>query len=122
MLTEAQKLAFLKGREKRLANLEKKRQEKLEADQKKDDTKEPVEVLIDQPDEARNVSPLTELEKLADLILQKMDENKLKDVPPAMVVEEPKAPSKPRVKRAKIESKPEIAKESVPPTHVFNWI
>ena len=31
VLTEAQRLAFLKGREKRMANLEKKRLEKLEA-------------------------------------------------------------------------------------------
>jgi hypothetical protein len=33
VLTEAQRLAFLKGREKRMANIEKKRLEKLEADQ-----------------------------------------------------------------------------------------
>lgn len=32
VLTEAQRLAFMKGREKRLANLERKRQEKLEAE------------------------------------------------------------------------------------------
>ncbi len=31
-LTEAQRLAFMKGREKRLANLAKKREEKLEAE------------------------------------------------------------------------------------------
>lgn len=31
VLTEAQRLAFLKGREKRMANIERKRQEKLEA-------------------------------------------------------------------------------------------
>lgn len=33
VLTEAQRLAFLKGREKRMANIERKRQEKLEAQQ-----------------------------------------------------------------------------------------
>lgn len=32
VLTEAQRLAFLKGREKRVANIERKRQEKIEAD------------------------------------------------------------------------------------------
>lgn len=32
VLTEAQRLAFLKGREKRMANIERKRQEKLEAE------------------------------------------------------------------------------------------
>lgn len=34
VLTEAQRLAFLKGREKRMANLERKRQEKIEAEEK----------------------------------------------------------------------------------------
>lgn len=42
VLTEAQRLAFMKGREKRLANIERKRQEKLEAQQAEAEYEKPI--------------------------------------------------------------------------------
>lgn len=59
VLTEAQKLAFEKGREKRLANLERKRQEKLEAlvETQPMDTEPPTEPKTLSPPKPRTVTP-----------------------------------------------------------------
>ena len=53
VLTEAQRLAFLKGREKRMANIMKKREEKLEAEQM-EFVEEPVPARIDPEPEAKS--------------------------------------------------------------------
>jgi hypothetical protein len=47
VLTEAQRLAFLKGREKRMANIERKRQEKLEAEDEEE--QQTVDHAVEEP-------------------------------------------------------------------------
>jgi len=58
VLNEAQRLAFLKGREKRMANIEKKRLEKLEAEQM-EFKKEFVPPIPSEPETPKIVKPKT---------------------------------------------------------------
>jgi hypothetical protein len=109
VLTEAQRLAFLKGREKRMANIEKKRLEKLEAEQaeyKKEFTppaEPPVKTNTETPPppapapvvvpptppklkrESTIVNPVIDEEKIAsrvaEEVLRKIEENKPKRKP-----------------------------------------
>lgn len=55
VLTEAQRLAFLKGREKRMANIEKKRQERLE--QNDETNQPPTPVAESKPKQPRRRTP-----------------------------------------------------------------
>jgi len=125
VLTEAQRLAFMKGREKRMANLEKRRQEKLEA-QQFDSAKE----TVPPPPpgfEAADAIPLAE--QVAAMVIERL---KTTETPPA---------KKPRVKREKKpvvrvkiepeeplqESAPEVPEIPKLPSRannhtVFNWL
>lgn len=93
ILTEAQRLAFMKGREKRLANLEKRRQEKLEAKQFETQAPE-TQVLEEEAIPAADATPLAE--QVAQIVLDRLSKIK---TPPTTAEEKP--PKKPRVKREK---------------------
>lgn len=91
VLTEAQRLAFLKGREKRMANIERKRQEKLEAEQAtiEDETPAPTPKSIP-------VKPDVIIEEInVDKGEKKEDDEEKEDLTPPI----PLPPSPPVVRR-----------------------
>lgn len=144
VLTEAQRLAFLKGREKRMANIERKRQEKIEAQDEEHETVELVqnvttipmkpkmkekekeeettkEVKMDVDTPAPQEDPM-KVEKLADLILDRI-KNLKTEASADPIVEPPKL----RKKYTKREKRPREAEEEdsvVEPIQKvnFNWM
>lgn len=98
-LTEAQKLAFLKGREKRMANIERRKQEKLEAETAtKEDNEErkekstpvvdikpeQVEVvpeIVPQVVESENDDEDIQAKKIADIIFERIKSQVSADLP-----------------------------------------
>jgi len=100
VLTEAQRLAFLKGREKRMANIERRRQEKAEAQEMADENREimnletqatpPPKQEIERPPTPRPPTPLpskedidaTSAKRIADLVLLRLKEE-MPPPPPA---------------------------------------
>lgn len=133
VLTEAQRLAFIKGREKRLANLERKRMEKeeakmLEATQPPDISAQakPVEVVIDTKVEIDEKDTI--IEKRADqqeeeviyekLITKIKEEYNLerKDTPHPAAPGAPVKPKMARVRTVKKEAPAISTKASPPPT------
>lgn len=116
VLTEAQRLAFLKGREKRMANIEKKRLEKEEAKQVEEPAPEPppeIPTLKRAEPRATSTPPPPSI-----------DENKIADT----VAERVWA----KMQAAKPKRKPYTRKEKTetsltpppppPPTHSFTWM
>jgi len=118
VLTEAQRLAFLKGREKRMANVEKRRLEKLELAQVEAEV-EPVampevkpapapvpEVKPEPQPEAKAPPPPTLVidenkiaERVASLVVERMPKKRAYTVKPkpAVAAAPPPPPSPPRV-------------------------
>jgi hypothetical protein len=89
VLTEAQRLAFLKGREKRLANIERKRQEQMELDHPPveeipEETVEPpvVETPVVAPTPKREWEPDELAHAVADLVIERMKKSKPPTPPP----------------------------------------
>lgn len=91
VLTEAQRLAFMKGREKRMANLEKRRQEKLEAQQFEAQPSE-TQAMDDEAIPAGDATPLAE--QVTQMVIERLSKLKIDGedtvAPP---------PKKPRIKR-----------------------
>jgi hypothetical protein len=123
VLTEAQRLAFMKGREKRLANLEKKRQEKLEAEGV-------TEPMVAEPKETAPLPPPSPP------VLRRQVASDLKDVIPPdfaktvvdMLYEKitttasPPRPKRTYTKRVtKVMDSPP-RQVTPPPQRVFNWM
>lgn len=70
-LTEAQRLAFMKGREKRLANLAKRREEKLEAERENSNMNvDPVVPQTSSPQEVASDGDLAK--RVADMVMERM--------------------------------------------------
>lgn len=129
VLTEAQRLAFLKGREKRMANIEKKRLEKLEMEgqvdtqvetktsSKQEETKKP-----DSPPPRPANPPQVIPDDFADQIASKVAE-KIKPVTPPPVK---KRKYTKRVKapvQSPIPERPQLVQEPPPrPAFKFSWM
>jgi hypothetical protein len=117
VLTEAQRLAFIKGREKRMANIAKKREEKLALQGMEETPQVPPstpDIAVETPVAAPKTPPM-DLDKIADSVAKRVTESIKADLPPPPP---PKKPRKPRAPRA-IVSVPEPPS----PRHeqVFNW-
>lgn len=107
VLTEAQRLAFLKGREKRMANLEKKRLEKLEAFQQEPTPAQeplppppPVEPQAPPPPPALVIDENKIAERVASLVVERMPKKRtytVKPKPTPAPAPPAPAPSPPRV-------------------------
>lgn len=117
VLTEAQRLAFMKGREKRMMNLERKRQEKLEAIQEEEAvTEKETAPLI--PTLKRQTNQIDESGSITEL---------LKDIRDRLT---PAAIAKPKRKYTRREKEPteEIEEETqeveevIPPQKNFVWM
>jgi len=136
-LTEDQRLAFMKGREKRLANIERKRQEKIEAAENEPmAATQPEESIVDEtPSPPPPVQMESKVEpqrkdtprytdddfeekhaklaaKIADLLYGKLSSNM--PAPPPPQIEEPKK-KRTYTKRAPAALRPKKAKEVTPP-------
>lgn len=133
VLTEAQRLAFIKGREKRLANLERKRQEKLEAEQSVQPTEErvsttepklpqvdppPIPVLKRQTNAEKPPSASLDdhfAKKVVEMLYSKFNEE-------AIAEEEP-PPKRKYTRRAKpVEQAKPPTPPVPPPQKTFNWM
>jgi hypothetical protein len=120
VLTEAQRLAFLKGREKRMLNIQKKKEEKEEMMKskkaeitKQEPTEEvkPASVDIDEDGHAK---------KVADYVYKKIMGG---FEPPEAVVQPPKRTRKPRTSKTS-NSKGENEKAELPPAppqKIISW-
>jgi len=103
-LTEAQRLAFLKGREKRLANIARKREEKLEME-RAIETKPvdapvsppPLEKITERPAPTAIRTPDFNPDEIADKVASLVHERIKSELPPPPP---PKKPRKPRTPRA----------------------
>lgn len=112
-LTEAQKLAFLKGREKRLANIEKKRLEKEEAAANTTEAKIVTPTKQETPPQKQKPDPVPETQPAPvasfdfdmDALADKVAERILKAQP--VPAPKPKAPTRPR---------------PTPPPQQFTWL
>lgn len=110
VLTEAQRLAFMKAREKRQENIQKRKALALAEDNAAVVKDEPLEI----PPTTPFLDPET-IDQLAAVIATKLKENKA-----------PKAPRAPRVKRQKLKevevAPPEPIAVPTPDPPKFNWI
>lgn len=127
VLTEAQRLAFLKGREKRMANIEKKRLEKEEVKEMDMPPPLPVEVKVSAP--APEPEPEPEPSAAAPKeVPRTIDENKIADTVAERVwlkLQEAKPKRKPYTRRetsSNSESEPAPPPVVPPPTHSFTWM
>lgn len=111
-LTEAQRLAFLKGREKRMLNIQKKKEEKEEAIRLLKEEKEPVETAEPTPLIAEARKPEYDedahAKKVADYVYMKL----MSDIPQPPPQ---RAPRKPRRPKAVAEPTPVATAPVVPP-------
>lgn len=126
VLTEAQRLAFIKGREKRMANIAKRREEKLALQGMVDTSIIPPstpDIAVETPavaapktePVANNFSPPLDYDKIADTVAKRVSDTLKTDMPPPA----PKKPRKPRTPRAP--AKPVGLPPSPPREQVFNW-
>lgn len=109
VLTEAQRLAFLKGREKRLANLERKRQEKLEMD------------LPDEPSEEIPEDPVPEIKPEVLTKPEPVDYDVLADRVAKIVVKQMEKKKKPDPVERSADPVPAAAPKPQPPVQEFLW-
>ena len=110
VLTEAQRLAFLKGREKRMANLEKKRLEKMEA--LEPTPSEPVSAAVPPPPPEPEPKP----------IISVIDEDKIAQRVAALVAEKlPKKREYNRRPKPAASAPAEEYKTEPPPVRTFSW-
>lgn len=120
VLTEAQRLAFLKGREKRMANIEKKRLEKEEAKQV-----EEAPPAVEPPPEMPTVKH-AEPRATSTPPPPTIDENKIADTVAERVwakMQAAKPKRKPYVRKEKSEiQSPPPPPPPPPPTHSFTWM
>lgn len=136
-LTEAQKLAFLKGREKRMANIERRKQEKLEAETaSKEDNEEReekptpvVNIKTEKVEVVPDVEPIMETEtvddsdiqakKIADMIFERLKSQVSADKPTPIEIVPPSSPKaklrKPYVKKSK--PPPRVIEEDTEENH-----
>jgi len=121
VLTEAQRLAFLKGREKRMANIEKKRLEKEEL--KEVEAPPPMpELKRHEPTLAPAVAPAP---ATAPAPAPGFDESKIADTIAERVwakLESAKPKRKPYTRKPKSESTPTTPPAPPPPTQTFTWM
>lgn len=99
VLTEAQRLAFLKGREKRLANIERKRQEQMELDLPPEEetpmVEEPPVVetpVVEAPTPKRHWEPDELAHAVADIVIERMKKSKPPTPPPKPATPPPRIP------------------------------
>jgi hypothetical protein len=122
VLTEAQRLAFLKGREKRMANIEKKRLEKEEAKQV-EEAPAPTETKPEPPPE---IPTLKRAEPRATSTPPPtIDENKIADTVAERVwakMQAAKPKRKPYTRKEKSEPSSSPPPPPPPPTHSFTWM
>lgn len=111
VLTEAQRLAFLKGREKRMANIEKKRLEKEEAKQVEEPAPPEIPTLKRAEPRATSTPPPP----------PSLDENKIADTVAERVWAKMQA-AKPKRKPYTRKEKTEVSLTPPPPTHSFTWM
>lgn len=117
VLTEAQRLAFMKGREKRMANLERKRQEKAEA-AAADYVPEPA---------PETPPPNVFTDEFVDAVAERLAA-KMKPPPPAPKKRAPRKPRTPRpipVEEEKLPDPPVVEEQqhAAPhPTQLFKWV
>jgi len=122
VLTEAQRLAFLKGREKRMANIEKKRLEKEEA-------KQVEEAPAPAPEPPPEIPTLKRAEPRATSTPPpppppSIDENKIADTVAERVwakMQAAKPKRKPYTRKEKSEAS-STPPPPPPPTHSFTWM
>lgn len=132
VLTEAQRLAFLKGREKRMANIERKRQEKKEAEEEglimKEETvpeeKPKAKVVKEKDPVVVDTDPDKAAEKIAAFVFDKLKELKKEDV--SADPEPVKKPKRKYTRRVKpvVSSDEERSPSPVAPIpkRVFSWM
>ena len=116
VLTEVQRLAFMKGREKRLANIERRKQEKMEEEQQAPKTPEeeipehiPDKPLFNEDDFAT---------KIATIVMERIES---KIVPPPTPVK-PKRKYVKRVESVAPPSPPQVIQPPPPAMKQFSWI
>jgi hypothetical protein len=120
ILTEAQRLAFMKGREKRMMNLERKRQEKLEQEEVKTDPPipdPPMPVLERQT----NAEPKTTFQDdgIRELLIDIRDRLTPSPVPArAKRTYTRRAVEQPKI----VEEEEEEAETNVPPRKILLWM
>lgn len=116
VLTEAQRLAFLKGREKRMANIEKKRLEKEEA-------KQVEEAPAPAPEPPPPEMPTLKRAEPRATSTPPIDENKIADTVAERVWAKLQA-AKPKRKPYTRKEKTEVTTPPPPPppTHSFTWM
>ena len=135
VLTEAQRLAFLKGREKRMANIEKKRLEKEEVKEMDMPPPLPVKVKVSAPAPEPEPEPEPSAAAPKEVPRTKtpepklhIDENKIADTVAERVwlkLQEAKPKRKPYTRRetsSNSESEPAPPPVLPPPTHSFTWM
>lgn len=139
-LTEAQRLAFLKGREKRMANLERKRQEKLEANKIVESARDiqtdytPTNVDTGKAISNSTISPLLPdmdmAERVAKLVIDQMKTKVVEEDTESILPEIKKrgrppgsgtkrSTKKTRIRQSDIGNTPPIPP---PPQRSFNWM
>lgn len=135
VLTEAQRLAFLKGREKRMANIEKRRLEKEEQEQQTQAaetpteppaSKTPVKVVITPPPAEEEV-PAKRSRGFDDLFAKMVANEVVQSIKSEMPP--PPPPRKPRATKPKLAAIPEppaapaeAPAEPTPRLHNFSWM
>lgn len=126
-LTEAQRLAFLKGREKRMLNIQKKREEKEEAERLKKEEEQPLLAEAPKEPELKKVkieTPTREptddstAEKIANYVYLKL----MSDLPPVPPQRKPRKPRKPKTPTiaTPVQSSPQPPPPA-PPQKVISW-
>lgn len=126
VLTEAQRLAFLKGREKRMANIEKKRLEKAELEEQQQQP--PSSPKSETPPPPKVVTPVASTTPFDDLFAKMVAKEVLhsirSEIPP------PPVPAKKPRKARTVKPKPVVETPSpapvptdpTPPAHNFSWM
>lgn len=142
VLTEAQRLAFLKGREKRLANIETKKMEKLEAlqNEKQEEKIEEIQEKNSKPVPPKaepkteeppppvpTATPVPDIDDIVERVMSKLkskeevDREKMPPPPPKPVHKRPYA----RRQTVSVPREPTTPETTPPPnvqTRDFNWM
>ena len=142
VLTEAQRLAFLKGREKRLANIETKKMEKLEAlqNEKQEEKIEEIQEKNSKPVPPKaepkteepplpvpTATPVPDIDDIVERVMSKLkskeevDREKMPPPPPKTVHKRPYA----RRQTVSVPREPTTPETTPPPnvqTRDFNWM
>lgn len=125
-LTEAQRLAFLKGREKRMLNIQRRKEEKEEAAKlAAEKTEEPVlKPIVKQhektpsPPENKDAYDDATAQKIADYVYLKLRYDAASQAPPQR---KPRKPSKPKIKEQPPREVETPAPSAPPPKKIISW-